>query len=98
MAEQWKKSMEARVNANPKWFFPFLRKEQRSTFIQEIEIKHRWHEVNQYGQNTALFEIMCLKDFKEQFLLYRKYRPFKYPEDFHALDSALARRHNNEML
>jgi hypothetical protein len=60
LEEHHNNTMEARVNANPKWFFPFLKKEQRSTmramfegetgaFIQEIEIKRRWHEVNQFG-------------------------------------------------
>ncbi len=41
------------------------------------------------GLNIGLFEIMCHKRFKDQFLLARKYRPYKDPNSIHVLDTSI---------
>ena len=64
----------------------------------EIKLQEpSWHTTNVAGMNTILFEIMCLKDFRDQFDLYRKYRPCKYPDSYHAVDTAVAIRHNSTL-
>jgi hypothetical protein len=39
-----------------------------------------------------------LKEYPEQFHLYRHFRPFKEPEQVHAVDYAFARRYNEKFL
>jgi hypothetical protein len=42
--------------------------------------------------------LFCLKEYPEQFHLYRCFRPFKEPEQAHAVDFAFARRNNEKFL
>jgi hypothetical protein len=42
--------------------------------------------------------LFCLNEYPEQFHLYRNFRPFKEPDQAHAVDYAFARRNNEKFL
>ena len=48
--------------------------------------------------NSCAFELFCLNEYPEQFHLYRNFRPFKEPDQAHAVDYAFARRNNDKFL